>query len=390
MRPIKHSLFLLFFLVLSAEIIQQHSPFIFAEPLQGSIKKMVKPTLYMDNWLSGNYQDSLMKFNEQDIGLHTFLIRLHNQIAYSIFGEINVNDVEAGKDQTLFETKYIKTYLGEDFAGENVIKENVKKLVYIKRELKKRNIDLLLVLVPGKPSLLAESLPTKYTFSKHYRTNYDAYTEHLQKEKFDYIDFKNYFLKLNPRTPHALFTRLGTHWSLYAGTVAADSLFSCMEHVHHIDMLNYTKNGGDETTKPRDSDADMEEPMNLLFHIPSYPMYYPNISFETDPSKSKPDVLIIGDSFIWNWINYYPFFSTMFDTRSSFWYYNTEVWWPLTPGQPKKKISEFNFDDETLKRDFIIIESTENNLYNLGNNFITNLYRSLKEKELHPLDTKVN
>ena len=119
-------------------------------------------------------------------------------------------------------------------------------------------------------------------------------------------------------------------------------------------------------------------------------MYYPNISFETDPSKSKPDVLIIGDSFIWNWINYYPFFSTMFDTRSSFWYYNTEVWWPLTPGQPKKKISEFNFDDETLKRDFIIIESTENNLYNLGNNFITHLYRSLKEKELHPLDTKVN
>lgn len=383
MKLIKHILFILFFLVFSFELIQNHFAIINAEPLYGGIIKPVKPTFTLDNWFSGMYQDSVMKFNESNLDIHPFLIRLHNQVGYSLYNEVNLVDAEVGKNEVLFESKYIISYMGIDFDTplEDTVKEKVRKLVYIKSELKKRNIDLIVAIVPGKASFFPECIPAKYDISKKRKTYYDAYIEQLQKQNCDYIDFKKYLLQLKPTSKYPFFTRGGTHWSMYAGVIAADSLFDNMKHLHHIDMINYTQSQGEVTTKARDTDDDIERPMNLLFHIPSYPMYYPNIVFQNDATKTKPNVLIIGDSFIWNWINYYPFFPTMFDKQSCFWYYNKEIWWPLDPNRKSKQpVEELNFEEQTMHRDFILLESTECNLTTFANHFIEKMYAFLKEK----------
>ncbi len=384
MKLIKHILFILFFLVFSAEFIQNEFSLVKAEPLEGAVEKAKKPTLTMDNWFSGMYQDSLIKYNEDNLDLHPFLIRLHNQVGYNLFGEINVNDAEEGKDHYFFEKKYIKAFLGKDFAGEDTINEKVNKLIYIKSELKKRNIDLILVIAPGKPSYYPEYLSSKYDLSKLPRTNYDAYSEALAKNKVDYIDFKKYFLQLKPTVKYPLFTRLGTHWSVSSSVITADSLFDYMEHQHKITLRHYSQTAGDVSSTPRYSDDDIAKPMDLLSPIPSYPMYYPAINFESDTSKTKPDVLIIGDSFMWNWIEIYPFIPAMFNKNSAFWYYNTEVWWPLDPNRKTKQpVGELNFEEQTMHRDFIIIESTESNLVNFGRNFIEQMYALLKNDNSH-------
>ena len=384
MKIIKHILFILFFLVFFAELILNQTGVINFAPLQGAIVSAPKPTFTLDNWFSGMYQDSVMKYNENNLDLHPFLIRLHNQIGYSIFNEVNVKDAEVGKDQFLFESKYIKSYLGQDFVGDDSVKQQIDKLVYIKSELKKRNIDLILILAPGKASYFPEKLPSEYDVSKKARTNYDAYSEELQRRKVEYLDFRKYFLQLKPTTKYPLFTRLGTHWSVASSVITADSLFDFMGHQHKIDLHNYTETQGEITDKPRDPDGDIEYPMNLLFHIPSYPMYYPAVSFSNDSAKTKPDVLIIGDSFIWNWISVYPFVPTMFNKNSAFWYYNKEVWWPLDPNRKTKQpVGELNFEEQTMHRDFIIIESTESNLVNFGRNFIEQMYALLKNDNSH-------
>ena len=380
MRLIKHALFILFFLILFIEIIQNNIPFINVGRVEGNVDKVNKPKFTASNWLNGEFQDSLVKYNEQNLDVHPFLLQCHNQVAYSVFGEINVKDIVAGKDNMLFEGKYLNAYWGQDFAGDTVVKEKVRKLIYIKSELKKLNIDFILLIVPGKASYFPEYLPAKPDNVIKKRTNYEAYTEELHRQHFEYLDLKPYFLKLKSTTPYPFFNRIGTHWTLYSSTLAADSLFNYMQHVRHINMNKFIVSKGEVTTKAKYPDNDIGQPMNLLCPIPSFTMYYPVVTFPKDTAKTKPDVLIIGDSFLWNWSVYYPFFQNLFGGKSAFWYYNKEVWWPSVEGQERQLTSQLNFNDQTMNRDFIILESSEQNLCNFGYDFIEPMYNLLMKK----------
>ena len=112
MKIIKHILFISFFLVCCAEIIQTHKRFIDSPKLDGAVYVIPKPTFSLDNWLSGKYQDSAMTYYEEQANLHPFFVRLRNQIGYSLFDEVRVSQVHLGKDQNLFGGGYIESYLG--------------------------------------------------------------------------------------------------------------------------------------------------------------------------------------------------------------------------------------------------------------------------------------
>lgn len=383
MKIIKHILFILFFLIFFGEYIQNNYPLIRSEPLQGGIVIAPKPNLNLDNWLSGKYQDSLMTFFEQNLDLHPSLIRLHNQIGYSFFCEVNVNKVESGKDQLLFETGYISSYLGKDFNGDEIAINKVKKLAYIQTEFKKRNVDLLFVIAPGKASFFPDFLPSKYDVSKKTRSNYDAYIDQFDKQKINYIDFVKYFQKLKSSTKHPLFTRSGVHWSGYGATLAADTLFSYMEKLRSIDMPDFYSDGGEESFEPRGTDADISSGMNLLYKVPSFKMYYPKVVFKNVENKVKPNVLIIGDSFVWSWITFYDYMPKLFSDQSVFWYYNREAYFPLGQDQKSTNVSQLNLKEQLNNRDYILIIFNESNLDNCGYDFIEQTYELLQKENLN-------
>lgn len=382
MKIIKHILFILFFYVFLSELLQNHKPYYAFKALQGESIREKKPELSIDTWLSGEYQEHQMKYFEQNLDMRPFLIRLHNQLAYSIFGETNAINVEVGKDQVLFDVGYIKSYLGQNFIGENEIINRVNMLSFVQQELKKRNIDLIFIIAPGKPSVLPEFLPSKYDLSKRTRSNYDAFSEQLEKQKINHIDVTKYFLKLKPTSKHPLFTRCGVHWSGYGATVAADTLFKYMEKLRNIDMVDFYDAGGEESTSPRSSDADIGDLLNLMYEIPSHKMYYPNMVFKKDVKKTKPNVLIIGDSFVWSWINFYNYFPNLFNDNSAFWYYNHEVGW--SPSDHNNTLTaNLNLKEQTSQRDFILIVNTESSLDNPGAFFIEQMFETLHADTLN-------
>lgn len=380
MKVIKHSLFVLFFLAVCGELLQNRFQWLNATPLQGGIVNMPKPTFTLENWLSGNYQDTVMKYYEQNMDTHTFLTRLHNQIGYSVFDTINVKDVEEGKNHFLFGAGYTKGFIGKDFVGEDAVIDKVNKLYYVQSELKKRNIDLLFLITPGKSAFYSEFLPDKYDISKKTRSNYDAYTEQFEKQKINYIDFRKFLLKLKPTAKHALFTRCGIHWSIYGSTLAADTLIKYMENMRHIDMPDYYYAGGRETTQPERTDADIGQAMNLVRDIPSFPMYYPNLIIKKDTQKTKPNVLLVGDSFVWSWIGTDSYIPNLVSDKSAYWYYNKEVGWPQINGMDKYPVSKLNLKEQTLNRDFIVLVYNESSLVNCGYNFIEQMYDLLKKE----------
>ena len=374
MKTIKQLLFLSFFIIIFAEQIQFYFPLIKADALCGSYNIPPKPLFTLDNWLGGNYQDSLMKNYEYDMSLHVPFVRLRNQIGYSLFDEVKANGVEEGKNHHLYSIGHVYSLFGKDFIGEEKVIDRVTKLAFVQQELKKRNIDLLCLVAPTKPSIMPEYLPEKYDLSKIKKSNYDAYLEQFDKNKINYIDFKKYFLNLKPTTKHALFAKLGVHWSGYGATIAADTLINYMQQIRNIKMINHYQLSGTTTRIPRDTDHDMAVIMNLINEIPSDTLYYPNIVFVKDRTKTKPNVLIIGDSYVWSWIGFYPYFKNVFDSNSCYWYYNHDLAYTNGKIPANTQVSDFNINEETLHRDFIILVYNESTLVNFGNDFIEQMY----------------
>ncbi len=380
MRIIKHILFISFLIIICGEQIQQYFPIIKAEPLRGSFVIPQKPTITLDNWLSGNYQDSLMKYFEYDLSFHVPYVRLRNQIGYSLFDEVRGNGVEEGDHHHLYSTGYINSYLGKDFVGDNKVIDNVAKLAYVQDELKKLNVDLIFMIAPGKPSIIPEYIPKKYDLSTKTKSNYDAYVEQFDKQKINYIDFKKYFLKLKPTSKHPLFSKLGVHWSGYGATIAADTLIKYMQQERNINMINHFQLSGTTTRIPRDTDHDMGGLMNLIYEIPSDSLYYPNLVFVKDKTKTKPNVLIIGDSFVYSWIGFYPYFQNIFDSNSSYWYYNHDLGYTNGKCPQNTSVSSFNLKEETLHRDFILLLFNESNLLNFDSDFTAQMYDLLQKE----------
>jgi hypothetical protein len=111
-------------------------------------------------------------------------------------------------------------------------------------------------------------------------------------------------------------------------------------------------------------------------------MYYPNIVFEKNSKKKKPNILIVGDSFVWSWIRFYNFFPNLFNEKSAFWYYNHEVAWSPTD-QNKTLTASLNLKEETTHRDFILIVNAESSLNNAGQFFIEQMFEMLHKDTLN-------
>lgn len=380
MRVLKYILFACFFLVLLTEQLQFFYKRIYPQPLQGVTIPVNKPKLTADNWISGRFQEQFMKHYEQNLVLHPWLIRLRNQISYSIFDEINTGEIEEGKNNFLYERGYIESYLGKTATSEDVLVQKALKLAYVQQELKKHNVDLIFLIAPGKPSILPEYLPSKYDQIKKEKNNYDVFSEQLKKQKINHIDITDYFLKLKPTINHPLFTKCGVHWSMYGSTLAADTLFSYMEKIRNIDLPERFVVGGKESFIPLSTDADLGELMNLMKDPPSDKMYYPYIFFQKNSKNVKPNVLFIGDSFIWSWFGFYDYIPNMCNDKSAYWYYNHEIGWSLQIPS-KTLITDLDLKEQTLQRDFIVIETNEYGLGNPGYLFIDKMFDLMHAQE---------
>ena len=114
-------------LLLILPAIQQYTGFIPEKPLKGAIAKPEVPVLSLKTWFDVSFQESYDDYLEQGIGFRPTLIRINNQIAFSLFDTALANSVIIGKDNYLFELNYIKAYEGIDFAGYEKIRDQVEK-----------------------------------------------------------------------------------------------------------------------------------------------------------------------------------------------------------------------------------------------------------------------
>lgn len=341
------------------------------KPLNGAFKLAEKPLFNMMNWKSGEFQENSERYLKDNSGFRNFLVRLQNQVDYSLFRQANAEGAVVGKNKQLYEYDYIRSWLAIDYPGDSFIEKKLQRTKYVQDYLKReKGIDLVVVLEPGKASFYPEYIPSMYTDQKTGPSTYELYRQKATELGIDFIDLQQYFLKLKSGSEFPLFPRYGTHWSVYGMHFAADSLLRLIESRRKITLTGVRVNSTETSRKPRDTDDDVLKTMNLLFPLKGEKLAYPQYSIDTAHPGDKPMVLVVADSYYWN----------IFNTRipkyvfanQAFWYFNTAVYPEnyIKPAYTK----DLDLRREVEKQNVIFLMVTERFVHKFDWNFIDKLY----------------
>lgn len=340
--------------------------------LKGAVTESPKPQFAVTKWFEGDYQKEAEVYLNEKFGLRNFFIRLNNQVAYSLYGKANAESVVIGKDGYLFEKSYIEAYYGRDFLGKDSIDGILNKVRYIQDTLKKRGIDLVIMLNPGKASYYPEKIPNEFRSQKNI-SNTEYFAAKSKKLHLNLLDLRTYFIKNKTQIRYPLFTKCGIHWSTYCEVLAIDTMLAYIGDLRKskapkivIDSIMW-----DDGNKFRD--ADVLEGMNLLWSqncgTAAYPIYH---VIEKDRQKQK--TIVISDSFYWG-IYSNPKLLSFFESNA-FWYYYSELY--ATNWEQFKYLDQINIQQEIEKNNLVIIMATESTLTKFGWGFVDQAFEAYK------------
>jgi hypothetical protein len=333
-------------------------------PLKGAHISTPLPNFSYQSWNNQDYQQKFEKYIEDNIGFRPQIVKLTNQINYSLFKELNPQGIIIGEENYLYEAPYIISKAGKDFIGSDSLKKISKNIKSLQKELNKINTKLLVILAPDKVTFYPEYLPKKYRDrTSTDSTNFNVFSNLLIQDSIEHIDFNRLFLSWKDTAKYPLFPKYGTHWSSYGWTLAADTIVKKLEGLS-LQKYNQISIKNIELTEDlRDTDYDIGECLNLLFKLPSHPMAYPNLAF--DSIYKKPKVLVIGDSYYVN-IAKSSIPKGVFKEHD-FLFYNKRVY--------RDENKEINLPSDFKNYDFVIIEATTANIRML----CYGLFKSKKE-----------
>lgn len=323
--------------------------------------------------MSGKYQNELDQYLNDNNGFNHFLIRLNNQLDFTLFREIHADGVVAGNGGHLFEYDYIRSYAGLDFIGEALIDYKIRRLKFLQTYLKDSlDIDLVFVIEPGKASTLSELIPAHYLRDRKPENNYSVIKKKAGEYELNYIDLLSWYRSLRESAPYPLYAQYGTHWSLYGMSLAADSLLHWIEDTRGIELRDVNADSVVLEQYARKPDYDMGAAMNLMFRLKDrVPLAYPLFRFESDSSnKEYPHVLVVGDSYYWNIFN--AKIPAEVFANQAYWYFGKLVY-PDYYSQ-ETFVDDIDVKKEVEKQDVILLMTTERFLYKFDWRFISRLY----------------
>jgi len=373
-KRVLNILFYLLLLILLLPAIQQFANFPHVKGLKGAITIPTRPSISLKAYFNASLQDSMDTYVENTVGYRPDLVRLHNQLQYSLFDTINAHGVIIGKNGYLFELNYIKSLYGLNFVGFEKIKKDITETVVVNDWLTAQGKHLIVVLAPGKASFFPDKVPDAYKPDSVGFTNNKLYVDSLSKHKIPLIDGNNYFLRIRYTSRYALFAKSGIHWSYYGMGLIFDSLIQDMEQLSGKHFIDFGIKKVEVSNKLRSPDQDLWEGMNIFIRPDDYPMPYPLFYFDNPVKENMPNVIVVADSYYWQWFGS-GYASQAFKSHD-FWYYNTQV----LPGNGDKAIEKHHVDILTrvMATDFIVLLQTDANMDRYSFGFIHDLYLAIQ------------
>lgn len=356
-------------------MLQEKFHFIKVKELYGAYDLAPDDSFTVKNWKEGTYQDAKNKYVNDHIGLRPWLVRLNNQVDFSVFKIAHPGNVIVGKDGYLFLDAYVKDHFSQNIADTNLACDLMHKLKALQDTLENMGKTVLLVHAPSKADIFPEYLPDEV----HYSRKNEGKTS---RELFKYIgdslgvhqlDMNSLLLSLKPKYGDLLISKHGIHWTQFGAAFAADSLIKYIEQARHIRMPHLVMKGRVRTIA-KGKDDDIGQLVNLIFPAAADTLVYPDIAYVGDGMQTKPSAIYIGDSFVWTLIE-----DKMMENVNKhwqFWFYFHEM---TDEERTARQISplpieQINWQEELEHTDCLIFVYTSYNLKELGNGFIEKAY----------------
>jgi hypothetical protein len=365
---IKKILFGLLLLFLFLPILQQAFHLFKTKELSGEFTKAHSEPFSMKAWMDGSYQKTNEKYLNENFGFRSTCVRINNQLAFNLYQEARAINVIIGKQNYLYGDGYVNAYYGNDFIGQEKVAETVRKLKFVRDTLRKKNIDLMVMIVPGKALFFPEFLPDEPHYEKKI-TNYESYKQQLEKTNIPFLDMCSYLLKLKKTSPYPLYPKTGIHWSLYGAEIAVDSLARFVGKLRDTVLPKVTIPRVRLNKNPEGSDDDVEKGMNLFFQIPKFIMAYPLVDIDFKNTYT-PHALIIGDSYVWN--IYGSGRAAQIFNHPHFWYYYKDLYKVGMEGTLRNE--NVDLKKEIEEQEVIILLANDARLVDFSEGFIDDAY----------------
>ncbi|MGI4760045.1 MAG: alginate O-acetyltransferase AlgX-related protein [Janthinobacterium lividum] len=372
----KHVLLFLLLLLFIAPALQAKFHWLAEPALGGAYITAEHPELTAESLTAGEYQAKLERYLEDRLGFRPWLVRLRNQLSFSLLGVARSSELVIGRDNVLFQPGPVNSYLGKDFLGEAEIRHRVHRMRSVQQALAQRGIPFLFMMAPNKARYQPEDLPAYLSQQKQPHSNYEVFIREMRANNINVLDFCQLFERWKDTTRYPLFPKGGTHWSGYASTLAADTLFRRMEQLGSFNLLNFRREGPVQVSRDtmRSTDGDLSNPLNLLRPYQHYPMAYPRIVFSAlQPGEQRPNLLVSGDSFGAALMQFNPYMQTIFSPDSRYWGVEETIFlFSDNSARTGENLNQLDFRQQIESRQFIMLLVTEHNL--LYDGFINRLY----------------
>ncbi|NOX48700.1 MAG: hypothetical protein GXO89_17160 [Chlorobi bacterium] len=358
----KRTLYYSFLVLLFIPLLRQFGVFpINDRELDGNMEVRTLSEFNWNNWANGVFQKKAETVATENIGFHGFATRLRNQIDYSFFHLAHSDKAVVGKDNILFDEWYLDAWRGRTFVGEDFIDIKLHKLKMVQDTLKNLGTELIFILAPNKADFYEGKIPDYYKQNRYPQNNYTYIAKRSKEIGLEFIDLNKYFLSIKETTPYPLYPKSGIHWSNYGGYVALDTILNYIEAKQGIVLNDIYIDSIELTHVPKHPDYDIGKNINLLCQIPQWEMAYPHLSYEDNPNKPKPKMLVSGDSYYFNIYNY-DFTEKLF-ANNAFWYY---AHWVYPEMYAKKTVAtSYDLQPEIEGKDIVLMMVTSRFMHNI-------------------------
>lgn len=249
------------------------------------------PTLQNKSFFTKKFQSEFEKWWNSHFFARKIALKLKNQLYdwanFNLIHSGYSNSVIQGKNKYLFQKVYF-TSLSPNCSSLPVEKFNKIKLLY--QELKKKNIDLYIILAPNKVLTYPEQLPLRYSYFFHNDCHYYKKIENQLKEmEIPVFNAQSLVDEIKKKENYEPFSKTGIHWNLYgAGRTVQESLKA-------FGLADIKIKNIDSSASPYRTERDIANLLNLIVPYMTNENYpYPHFKGTTD---IEGITAIIGNSF---------------------------------------------------------------------------------------------
>ncbi len=337
--------------------------------LKGGYRDAADSAISVSGWFSGSYQRNKERHFNDFTGFRADLVRLNNEIDFTLFDICHAGWTIKGKNGFLFQYPYINAYYGKDYSGYQQIREKAIKLKAIQDTLSRLGKTLILAYLPSKASYYPEYFPDDRVEEKRGVTNYESYRHVCDSLGINQVDMEAWFLSMKNKSSEPLFSKQGIHWSYYGALLAGDSLVRYIEHMRNVRIKHPIWTRVEHTDRLRYLDDDIAQELNLIFPYTRETMAYPVLQDVQDTGNKKINAVYIGDSYAFKMI---AFSICKMNAHCEFWRYFDEI--NDINGHKVTYINGYDWKAAIDNTDCVVLAYTVYNFWQLGSGFIEQAY----------------